>query len=213
MTSKFNNLPQEKRNNILKSAIKEFSEKGFDNASTDIIAEGAGIAKGSLFHYFGSKKNLYIFIVEYYVDELTRKILEEVEGVNSNDFYERIKEISLIKQRIIMEYQLESKVIMDAFINMPSKIREEIESLYVKYHTESMKFIEEYLLRYMDTDGLRSFVTKEDVVFVTMTLIDALSKKYMAVYKDSQNDLIEHNEKLLRDFDKYIDIIKHGLYK
>ncbi|WMJ80643.1 TetR/AcrR family transcriptional regulator [Clostridium sp. MB40-C1] len=213
MTIRFNKVSEEKQGNIINSAINEFGDKGFDNASTDIIAENAGIAKGSLFHYFGSKKNLFLFIVEYCVDLLTNKILNEAENIQSEDFYERIKDISLIKQKIIIKYFMHSKIIMEAFVNMPPKIKVDLEKLYLKYYSDSMNFIEDYIVKYMDVKLLKPSVTKEDAIFVTMTLFDALSKKYTSSYKDKTDELLTNNEDLFKEFDKYIDIIKYGLYQ
>ncbi|MCY6958978.1 TetR/AcrR family transcriptional regulator [Clostridium brassicae] len=213
MTIRFNKVSEEKQKNIINSAINEFGDKGFDNASTDIIAENAGIAKGSLFHYFGSKKNLFLFIVEYCADLLTSEVLNEAEKIQSNDFYERIKDISLIKQQIIVKYFMHSKIIMEAFVNMPPKIKVDLEKLYLKYYSDNMNFIEDYIIKYMDVKLLKPSITKEDAIFVTMTLFDALGKKYTSLYKGKTNKLLTNNEDLFKEFDKYIDIIKYGLYQ
>ena len=54
--SNVDRLPDGKRQRILDAAIREFAEHGYDKASTNSIVKEAGIAKGLLFHYFGSKK-------------------------------------------------------------------------------------------------------------------------------------------------------------
>ncbi|EMV4835388.1 helix-turn-helix transcriptional regulator, partial [Listeria monocytogenes] len=50
----------EKRLKILEAAMGEFTEKGYQAASTNKICEKAGVSKGLIFHYFGSKEKLYI---------------------------------------------------------------------------------------------------------------------------------------------------------
>lgn len=213
MNNNFEKLPEEKQKNIIKAAVDEFGANGFDNASTDKIAAEAGIAKGSLFYYFGSKKNLYLFIVEYCVNLLTDEILKKAESIQSQDFYERIKQIALIKQDILILYPFHSKILMDAFINIPDKIKGDLEKLYFKYYSINMKFVEEYLIQYMKVDLLKPTIKSEDAMFVTITLLDALSKKYMGIYKNKADEMMEHKEELFKEFDKYIDIIKYGLYK
>lgn len=47
---------KKKKDQIAASALKEFAEKGFEQASTNTICKEAGVSKGLLFHYFGSKK-------------------------------------------------------------------------------------------------------------------------------------------------------------
>ena len=53
----FEKLPTEKKEYILSTGIKEFSQKSYKDVSTDIITQKCHISKGILFHYFGSKKS------------------------------------------------------------------------------------------------------------------------------------------------------------
>src|SRR3546814_6062540 len=50
------NLPRDEE--ILKIAAEVLYKKGFDSARLDDIAREAGIVKGSLYHYFGSKEEI-----------------------------------------------------------------------------------------------------------------------------------------------------------
>lgn len=45
---------------ILDAARKVFARKGFNNATVDEIAEAAGLAKGTVYLYFGSKRDIYL---------------------------------------------------------------------------------------------------------------------------------------------------------
>ncbi len=55
------------------------------------MVERVGIAKGSLFQYFGSKEGLFRVIFDYAV-ELVRQSLRQVKKETSGaDFFERIK--------------------------------------------------------------------------------------------------------------------------
>lgn len=47
-------MDKEKRERIIAAALKEFT-KGYATANMDNLAEEAGISKGLIFHYFGSK--------------------------------------------------------------------------------------------------------------------------------------------------------------
>lgn len=53
------------RARILVSATKIFAEKGPDGARVDEIAEQAGINKRMIYHYFGSKEELYAEVLSY----------------------------------------------------------------------------------------------------------------------------------------------------
>ncbi len=43
---------------IIEAAIKVFSEKGFEGATTSEIAQKAGVAEGTIFRHFGTKKGI-----------------------------------------------------------------------------------------------------------------------------------------------------------
>ena len=43
MTAKFQDLDEKRRDDILNSALKEFASRGYDKASTNIIAKEAKI--------------------------------------------------------------------------------------------------------------------------------------------------------------------------
>lgn len=97
------NLEVEKRDNIINSAMKEFSTNSFQKASTNIIVEEAGISKGLLFHYFGTKDKLYKYLEYFCFKVITERVLDELDW-EQKDIFLRLKEISLIKFEIFQQY-------------------------------------------------------------------------------------------------------------
>jgi AcrR family transcriptional regulator len=65
----FFNLPDYKRNRIIKIAIREFAENPYDVASISNIVREAGIAKGSFYQYFENKQDLYRYLIELGTEE------------------------------------------------------------------------------------------------------------------------------------------------
>lgn len=57
-------LDEAKRGLIFRAAVEEFSESGYTGASMNHLVKRAGISKGSLFHYFGSKGELFDALVD-----------------------------------------------------------------------------------------------------------------------------------------------------
>jgi len=49
---------------ILAAAGNEFTERGYEGARVDNIADRAGINKRMLYHYFGNKQALYVAVLE-----------------------------------------------------------------------------------------------------------------------------------------------------
>jgi AcrR family transcriptional regulator len=57
----------ERRRQILACARMLFSERSYDAVSTSDIAREAGVARGLLHHYFGTKRELYLEVVRQLV--------------------------------------------------------------------------------------------------------------------------------------------------
>src|SRR5947209_14590283 len=53
----------ERRRQILACARRLFSERNYASVSTTEIAAEAGVARGLLHHYFGTKRDLYVEVV------------------------------------------------------------------------------------------------------------------------------------------------------
>ena len=53
----------ERRRQILACARRLFSERSYEAVSTTDIANAAGVARGLLHHYFGTKRDLYLEVV------------------------------------------------------------------------------------------------------------------------------------------------------
>lgn len=59
MKKTFTKLPPEKQEFILNGFLQEFSRNDYENASISRVAKSLGIAKGSVYQYFGNKLALY----------------------------------------------------------------------------------------------------------------------------------------------------------
>jgi len=83
----FANLPLEKQEKILRAAVCEFAENGYQRASINSIVGKLNIAKGSLYQYFANKEALFLHVFDHF----TRQVKEEVKSagadVGENDFF------------------------------------------------------------------------------------------------------------------------------
>jgi AcrR family transcriptional regulator len=95
-------MEAEKRDRIINAAMREFN-KGFKQAHTDEIVHEAGISKGLLFHYFGSKENLYEFIFMYAIDVVVREYYALI-NFEQRDILERMWQAVLLKIDLSYKY-------------------------------------------------------------------------------------------------------------
>jgi AcrR family transcriptional regulator len=63
---------------ILEAARGIFASKGFADATVDEIAEAAGVAKGTLYLYFPSKRDVYLQALKGGIVELNRLTAENI---------------------------------------------------------------------------------------------------------------------------------------
>ncbi|MGK5682516.1 TetR/AcrR family transcriptional regulator [Actinoplanes sp. URMC 104] len=55
--------PDARREQILSVAVRLFGESGYAAVSTTDVARAAGVARGLVNHYFGTKKDLYLEVI------------------------------------------------------------------------------------------------------------------------------------------------------
>lgn len=100
----FFNLPPAKRAKIIDVAIDEFYKYPFHKARITVIAEKAGIAKGSFYQYFEDKKDLFKYLVELMIEKkmsyINRKMLANHEQY---DFFQLLREVYLSGIRFAKE--------------------------------------------------------------------------------------------------------------
>ncbi|WP_123040216.1 TetR/AcrR family transcriptional regulator [Cohnella candidum] len=77
----------EKQSRIFEAAIEVFAEKGYSASSTSEIAQRAGVAEGTIFRHYKTKKDLLLSIVApAMVKLMTPFVLREFRSVLQTDF-------------------------------------------------------------------------------------------------------------------------------
>jgi AcrR family transcriptional regulator len=106
-------LKDEMRKRIFEAAIKEFSDKGFVNASMRDIAKGAGMTVGNLYRYFKDKEALFYNVVGPAYESLMKLVKKSIEIVNrsfDNSFFEFLAEQIL---KISKEHKIELLILFE----------------------------------------------------------------------------------------------------
>lgn len=103
MNDKFFDLKKEKQDKIINGALKVFAQDGYAHASTDRIVTEAGISKGLLFHYFGSKTGLFEFLYGYCIRYFIMELRSSV-PVRESNFFEIKKRIEYAKMQTMRSH-------------------------------------------------------------------------------------------------------------
>lgn len=88
---------------IFNTAIKMFSEKGYDNTSVEEITAIAGVAKGSLYYHFSKKEDIFDMLLKEGFELLKNNI--EIKTKNCTTALEKIKAVILIQIKVIVKYE------------------------------------------------------------------------------------------------------------
>jgi AcrR family transcriptional regulator len=144
------NLPG-KEQKILEAAIAVFSEKGFSGATTSEIAKRAGVAEGTIFRYFKTKKDILQGILiqllnlagEPIIIEGIRKILLNTENKDLREvlkafIYDRLEVLGSVLPmiKIIITEALYHDDIREAFFqNIVSKVFE----IFTIFHRQMLE--------------------------------------------------------------------------
>ena len=82
-TETFFRLPEAKRETLLCCARQEFARVPYPDASINRIIHAAGIPRGSFYMYFADKADLFLHLMDQFVDTFTQtvcRLLEEEGG-------------------------------------------------------------------------------------------------------------------------------------
>jgi AcrR family transcriptional regulator len=157
MNEKFFDLKTEKQDRMINAALKIFALNEYQYASTDDIVKEAGISKGLLFHYFGSKIGLYTFLADYclrYTKMETANAVDEKES----DFF-AILQANEAARLVIMKkfpYMQQFLYTMEQESN-PEAVKA------TKEERESLQALQQEMMKKADCSHFRNGV---DVVFV-----------------------------------------------
>lgn len=89
----------ELREKLLDAALKEVKKSGYNGASINDILNEAGGKKGSLYHHFGSKKDLILKMIEERVNDELKDEWVDLEKDNNNNLDDLINLIKDSSQR------------------------------------------------------------------------------------------------------------------
>jgi len=75
-------LRQRRRRDLLLAAIEVFARRGYQRTEVQEIADAAGVAKGTVYRYFPSKRALFLAAADFSMLELTEAVDRAVSRVN-----------------------------------------------------------------------------------------------------------------------------------
>lgn len=208
MRTRFESLPEEKQARIREACIQEFVNHGYEQASTNRMTERAGISKGLLFHYFGSKGDLFLYLVDYvsgyFYDRFLAAPLE-----TPGDIFDRITLWGLKKLQMFADNPLYYQFLMLAFLDRPKDLEGALAQRYQMLSERGYGL----LLKDLDTSRFREDIDQAKAVEIILMTMDGLGKKYMELLRNVPDRGLSRMEEIRQEIEEYQRILKVGIYR
>ena len=205
MNQKFFNLPQERQDLIRNSAMVEFGEGSFKKTSADSIAKRAGVSKGLLFHYFKDKRELYLYLFQYAIDEcmnIFNQHILKVSYYGETDFFRTLEIGHKVKMDMVRRHPGLFRFVMRAYYEqdglLSPKLRKKLSDVLEKTTAD-------YLSR-MDLYKFKDSVDPRQVV----RLLTLASEGMLA---ETGAYTAEEIDRLFAEYKKYAEMLRQHLYK
>jgi AcrR family transcriptional regulator len=197
----FDALPKDKQDRIINAALSTFAVHGYRKASVSDIARAAGISKAMVFTYFGSKAELYEFLL-HYIMRVTLDTLERVKPQLAaiTDYFERY----IFTAQIKLDLMKINRAIMDFSASMYTERDPEVRPAIEATIADAFKIRDMFVTSGIDA---KKFKDPNDVAKMDK-FIRWLSEGCLDEWKssDTQDDIVAL-------FHECFDALKHHYYK
>ncbi|MEW6572700.1 MAG: TetR/AcrR family transcriptional regulator [Bacillota bacterium] len=120
-----------KRLPIFDAAVAVFSEKGFARATMEEVARRAGIAKGTLYNNYRSKKELFLSLIEEGIERLENTVRREV--ARREDISGKLEALISAQLSFFEEYRDYCKLLLSEVWGLGTRWEEQVERLRSGY--------------------------------------------------------------------------------
>jgi AcrR family transcriptional regulator len=205
----FAKIPAEDQKRILDACVEEFALHGYQQASTNSIVKKAGIPKGTLFYFFGSKKQLYLYLLDrsiaHYAESSKMAAVEQ-----PGDLFERLLQGGRSRMEFVIREPLLYKFFYSAFVNTPPELMDEIQSRTPSYASASMQM----LFKDIDLSKFKEGVDVQKAIQLVLLVLEGIFSRYLPQLtrigaEDSLKLLDQINQEVLENF----ALLKMGLYR
>lgn len=195
----------ERKNELLKAALDEFSSKSYDIASLNMIIKNAKISKGTFYYHFADKEELYLYLVKsaFYEkwDFINKKSQTEQDLFNNGSIFEKFKLQAKFGAEFALKYPLYYKL-----GNMLSK--ENSHPIYEKVKLD-LNIDTHNILNSMIDEAISKGEIRNDFPrdFLVKTLSYLFSSFDRIFNSNDECDL----DDTLSNLDMYFDLIQNGI--
>jgi TetR/AcrR family transcriptional regulator len=206
----FLNLSEDKRRRIVRAALSEFAEKGYSKASVNAIVKATGIAKGSLYQYFNSKEQLFLYLFEDFLAHVKQAVKEAVDGSREGLFFEQIAAVFAAGQKFVASYPYYYQIYLRVLFEKEMPLRDR---LLQRIRLFSADYFGPLCDRCKREGQIRDDIDTDQIIFIIDALLDRHLQDYamqLATEEDTHSAAFPSSEETM---EALVEILRHGLAK
>lgn len=205
----FVNLPREKRENVVRAAVIEFAEHGYQRASLNNIVKRLGISKGSLYQYFDNKEALFLHVFDHFTQQVKQHVKASVADNGQDDFFAVARQVLLAGITFIDNHPEYFQVYLKVLFERDVPRREE---LVARVRLFSLEYFGPLADRAVGQGILREDISAHKVVFILDAMLDRFLQGYAQPYLDGGLALAGmSSERLHNEIDSIVAVLRTGL--
>ena len=195
----FFKIRAEKQEHIVNAAFRVFGRQGFRKASIGDIAQEAGITKGMITYYFGSKKTLYMYLVEVSQSRLVKAMQQQLADSPVTDFFERLKIATDVQVAAVKEHPALISFQNSVYYETDPVVAPELTEMLTAEHMRCDKI----LLEGSDLSTIQPAANSALITKFVMWATDGFFEQLYYLAEDAKNI-----NSLVSEFYQCIDLIK-----
>lgn len=196
-------LDTQRRDAILNAALKEFALRGYDDASTNVIAREAGISKALMFHYVSSKQELFFVVYDFFSDLMKHEYFELM-NYEERDIFNKLHQSYVLQIALIQKYTWITEFSKLSSITNSDEINNELE----KRKTYSDCYPK--LFDDIDTTKFRKGVDIEMCKQIILWLNIGFTNQLLHEIRSDETNV--NSDILLKKLDRYFEELKKIFY-
>jgi AcrR family transcriptional regulator len=184
---------------ILEAARKVFARKGFHEAKVDDIAETAGVAKGTVYLYYASKRDVYIAALKFGIAQMYSLLLDELKRVSTPE--EKLKVLIATKLAYFDENRDFFKIYYSELGNIPTTHPGGIDNEFKFLYQEQARLVETILKEGARKRVIRNLRTEQTAFAISDIIRGVVTHRILGWSKS----------KISQDVDFIFDLIWKGI--
>lgn len=132
-TSTYNRLKEDKKQRIIDAATKEFAVRNISEAKLLNISKAADIAKGSIYQYFSSKEDLYVYIIQHFRENRANDVKPAFELYKKAPFFDFYEDLYIRDSEYLFRNPQHVEIGKQMYSSSDQVARNLVHSQQIKY--------------------------------------------------------------------------------